>query len=259
MSLFHAVLPRWRQAGLSSRHDILNISRFLRQRVPQSRLESSSTQKSSATAQIASRFDRFIAKTPTKFLRSRLQALKNAPLTHITSFLILHEITAIVPLFGLAGAFHYYQWLPPYFAEGEWVLKGVTLFGNYFRRKGWITSSDAASAKDAAEKGREEDVEKAGTKGDTIGKWWDRGEGGTRLVIEFATAYAIVKVLMPLRIVISVWGAPWFARWTVVPLQSSFKRFFGKKKPVHPAGIKSAKDHTREKDVAARNCGKNTI
>jgi len=53
-----------------------------------------------------------------------------------------------------------------------------------------------------------------------MGKWWSRGEGGTRLVIEFATAYAVVKALMPLRIVVSIWGAPWFARWTVIPMSN---------------------------------------
>jgi len=110
------------------------------------------------------------------------------------------------------------------------VLKGVTLFGNYFRRKGWITSSDAASAKSAAEEGKTEEVEKRGTNKDAVGRRWDRGEGGTRVVIEFATAYAIVKALLPLRIVISVWGAPWFARYSVIPMQNLFKRMFRNKK-----------------------------
>lgn len=178
----------------------------------------------------ASRFDRFIARTPTKFLRTRLLALKNAPLTHITAFLLLHEITAVVPLFGLAAAFHYYHWLPPFFAEGEWVLKGVTLFGNYFRRKGWITSSDAESAKSVAEEGRAEKVEQKSGRGQSLGKWWNRGEGGTRLVIEFATAYAVVKALMPLRIIISIWGAPWFARWSIIPMQNLFRKMFGRRK-----------------------------
>lgn len=194
-------------------------------------LRSQSTQSSSSAASTTlSRFDRFVARTPTKFLRTRLQALKHAPITTVTSFLLLHEITAVVPLFGLAGAFHYYHWLPPFFAEGEWVLKGVTLFGNYFRRKGWISSADAANAKDAAEQGQAEDLERDSSHRSTIGKWWNRGEGGTRWVIEFASAYAVVKALLPLRIVISVWGAPWFARWSVIPLQNMFKRVFGANK-----------------------------
>ena len=199
-------------------------------------MKSSQIETKSAKASSASRFDRLIARTPTQFLRTRLSALKNAPITHITSFLLLHEITAIVPLFGLAAAFHHYQWLPPFFAEGEWVLKGVTMFGNWFKRRGWISSADAASARSAAEEGRAEEVEKRGRKSDMLGKWWDRGEGGTRLVIEFATAYAVVKALLPIRIVLSVWGAPWFARWSVIPLQNGFKRILGRRGQIVKSG-----------------------
>ena len=238
-------------------HQVTSHTLRFRSRLPQSRQQSTQPPNPTVkTASAVSSFDRFIARTPTKFLRTRLQVLKNAPLTHITAFLVLHEITAVVPLFGLAGAFHYYQWLPPYFAEGAWVLKGVSLFGNYFRRKGWISSADAAEAKDAAEHGKVEEVEERGkrkskisnwfgrggdshaekggilsNKKESLGKWWNRGEGGTRLVIEFATAYAVVKALLPLRIVISVWGAPWFARSTVVPIGNAMKNLFRRKTP----------------------------
>ena len=43
-------------------------------------------------------------------------------------------------------------------------------------------------------------------------------EGGVRLVIEFATAYAITKALLPLRLIGSVWATPWFAMVVVVPI-----------------------------------------
>jgi hypothetical protein len=33
----------------------------------------------------------------------------HTPVSHVTSFLILHEVTAIVPLFGLWGLFHYLE------------------------------------------------------------------------------------------------------------------------------------------------------
>src|SRR5271154_4127370 len=88
-------------------------------------------------------FERVLSRTP-KFLRPAVSALHNAPVTHITAFLILHEITAVVPLFGLAGAFHYWNWLPPYFAEGAWVVAGIEKFGRYFKRKGWIRDDEEA-------------------------------------------------------------------------------------------------------------------
>lgn len=82
-------------------------------------------------------------------------------MTHIASFLLLHELTAIVPLVGLAATFHYTGWLPPYISEGAWVKEGVEKFGRYFRRKGWL-----------------------GEEGSWRGRGWGVGEGGVRVVVE---------------------------------------------------------------------------
>ena len=95
-----------------------------------------------------------------KFLQRYTTPLVNAPLTHISAFLLLHELTAIIPLIGLAATFHYTQWLPA-FAEGKIASEGVKKFGNYFRKKGWL----------GHEKTRRF-------------RWWGMGEGGTRLVVE---------------------------------------------------------------------------
>lgn len=128
------------------------------------------------------------------------------------------------------------------------MLQGVEMFGRYFKRKGWITQEEAQYAKDAAEEGEASAVErrgrvehhgqdtqvsvgadgKASGKTDVMAKWWNRGEGGTRLVIEFATAYAVVKVLLPFRIMISIWGAPWFARWTTMPISNYLSKRTGR-------------------------------
>jgi hypothetical protein len=189
----------------------------------------------SATSQ--SRIDRFNRRLPS-FLRKYTTALTNAPISHITSFLILHELTAIIPLFGLAGYFHYTHWLPSWFAEGEFVLSGVERFGRYFRRKGWIRSGEAEEAERevqeiVAEKDRirHEDIsaDKEASKLRKVDKAWNVGEGGVRLVVEFATAYAITKALVVPRVVFSVWATPSFARWTIVPVIKKFKRVFGKK------------------------------
>ncbi|KAF2871157.1 hypothetical protein BDV95DRAFT_494785 [Massariosphaeria phaeospora] len=171
------------------------------------------------TSQSQSRIERFNRRLP-KFLHKHTNALASAPFTHITSFLILHELTAIVPLLGLAATFHYTQWLPPWFAEGAWILQGVDRFGKYFKKKGWIRGGEAEKAEREVKLRRRRD------------RIWNMGEGGSRLVVEFATAYAVTKMLLPLRIVLSVWGTPWFATRTVVPVTTWFKRHFGRgKKP----------------------------
>ena len=108
-----------------------------------------------------SRVVRITSRLP-KFLQRYTTPLINAPLTHISAFLLLHELTAVIPLFGLAATFHYTRWMPPFISEGKWVSDGVEKFGNYFRRKGWLGEDEKAKRY----------------------KWWGRGEGGTRLVIE---------------------------------------------------------------------------
>lgn len=147
----------------------------------------------STPATPTSRLARIESRLP-KFLRKYTVPLRNAPVSHITAFLILHEITAVVPLFGLTAVFHYTNWLPPCISEGKWISDYTEKFGKWVRKKKWISDDN----------GR--------------GRWWGKGEKATRIVVELATAYAITKVLLPFRIVLSIWGTPWFARLTVLPI-----------------------------------------
>ena len=92
-------------------------------------------------------------------------------------------------------------------------------------------------------------------------KWWGRSEVGVRVIVEWvsfflkfpvacdfavlritdmmvlltiwlflslifrtATGWAIVKALLPLRLVLSAWGTPWFARAVVIPCSGWFRR-----------------------------------
>lgn len=173
---------------------------------------------------VRSRFDRFVERTP-RFLRPTITGLRQAPVSHITAFIILHELTAVIPLFGLAGAFHYGNWLPPYFAEGAWISAGVEKFGRYFRKKGWISERQEIEVEKRTRDGEAGRFEKQ-----NISKWFNRGEDATRWVVEFATAYAVVKVLLPFRILISVWGSPWFARLAVIPIGNVTRSLFRRTK-----------------------------
>lgn len=83
--------------------------------------------------------------TVPKFLHKYATSLRNAPITHITSFLLLHELTAIIPLAGLFLTFHYTSYLPPYFSEGKYIAEGVTKFGNYLRKKGVLGPNETIS------------------------------------------------------------------------------------------------------------------
>lgn len=113
-----------------------------------------------ASQKSRSRLARLTSRLP-RFLQGYTTPLINAPITHISAFILLHELTAVVPLLGLAATFHYTKWMPPFIGEGKWVADGVEKFGRYFRKKGWL-----------------------GEEGARRHTWWGRGEGGTRVIVE---------------------------------------------------------------------------
>ncbi|KAJ5723660.1 hypothetical protein N7488_001695 [Penicillium malachiteum] len=161
-----------------------------------------------------SKLHRFNDRLP-RFLRTYTTPLLGGPVSHVTAFLILHEITAIVPLFGLVAAFHYGNWLPDLQSgsgENNAFDEGAARFGRWLRKKGWVDDADVSTV-------TEHEVT---VSGDHKGK----ERAGVRLVLEFATAYAITKALLPLRIAGSVWATPWFARTIVNPTTQVARRLF---------------------------------
>lgn len=110
-----------------------------------------------------------------------------------TSFLILHEITAIIPLFGL--------WWLLYSLDVHWQYELPVYFKDLLNRCG-------------------ESIEKL------IGNY-DENWNRERLVLSGAISYAIVKLLYPVRVLLSLWGAPYLGRFIVRPfskLKSILKR-----------------------------------
>ncbi|KAG0646640.1 hypothetical protein D0Z07_7482 [Hyphodiscus hymeniophilus] len=113
-------------------------------------------------------------------------------------------------------------------AEGSTVSEGIQKFGKYFARKGWFgfdksspeqTAVTHENGKHITAKERIEDVKEEG---------WNVGENGRRILVEVATAYAITKVLLPARVILSVWATPWFARNVLGALRSLFGRGAGR-------------------------------
>lgn len=127
----------------------------------------------------------------------------------MTSFFVLHEITALVPLIGLAAFFHYSNWLPEQVVHGKWVQVGVEKWGRYFQRKGWVEGDPSSPIVS-------EISTDSNAKGINVTDVKNRGVGWN-VVIEVATAWAVVKALLPVRILGCVWMTPWFARLAVIP------------------------------------------
>ncbi|KAI0525357.1 hypothetical protein F5B22DRAFT_335366 [Xylaria bambusicola] len=95
------------------------------------------TAQTNRISQILTRASRFLPKR----LQTSLHNLRSAPLSHVGAFLVLHEITAILPIFGLTYAFHALDWVPTSWVLGPfaaWAEDGLKKYVPYFRRKNWF-------------------------------------------------------------------------------------------------------------------------
>ena len=87
---------------------------------------------------------------------------------------------------------------------------GLSKFEKYFMMKGWFGFQQESSENDDPQKGdadKHTDIQV--TRQAEVKTSSDRGG---RIVLEFATAYAVTKLFLPVRIMFSVWATPWFAR-----------------------------------------------
>ncbi|KAI0834629.1 hypothetical protein F5Y06DRAFT_153185 [Hypoxylon sp. FL0890] len=110
---------------------------------------SSSTTESSAEALKTQRANAILTRASRwvpKRLHPYLTRLRSAPFSHVAAFLVLHELTAIVPLFGLTYLFYSMDWVPTSWVLGPWAAwaeEGLKRYMKYFRRKGWFGLGDA--------------------------------------------------------------------------------------------------------------------
>ncbi|ODV79798.1 uncharacterized protein CANTADRAFT_49891 [Suhomyces tanzawaensis NRRL Y-17324] len=132
-----------------------------------------------------------ILKRVPKFLRPFALRFIHAPISHVTAFLILHELTAIIPLIGVWYVLHKYHLSIPMDLPSWAIDKGTKV----------IDSSMARF--------------------DFTG--WNVNEKFT-FMMEGAYAFVIVKFLLPVRLMISLGLMPWFSKWVVVPFTRIFKR-----------------------------------
>lgn len=145
---------------------------------------------SGAAAKIAARIPRW--------LRPYTADFAHAPFSHLTAFVILHELSAIVPLVGLWYVFHQNHAYIPMDLPSWAIEKGMAVIDKALALFDFLNYS-------MSEKGK--------------------------FLMEGAYAYAITKALFPLRIIFSVAGMPWFARWFVVPVTLLVRRAPAKPAP----------------------------
>ncbi|CCC10774.1 unnamed protein product [Sordaria macrospora k-hell] len=193
------------------------------------------------------RLSRLLTRLP-RFLHPYLHSLRSSPSSFIVAFLILHEITAVLPGLGFFYFFHYYDtghdgsddedseaktigrrfesWVMGWMMKhgySEVIDKKMEGFERWFRRKGYF-GFDGGQGKedgDGKEEGRLNAVEAEGGadgkegegegKEQALMKKWRSGDEKYRVLVDAALAYAITKVLLPVRIIVSVQATPWFS------------------------------------------------
>lgn len=188
------------------------------------------TTTTTAQTQTTKRITRLLARLPTP-LQRYTSRLRGAPVTHVAAFLILHELTAVVPLLGLFGLFHYTEHVPVAWMVahyGGYVREGVGRFERWFARRGWFGFGGEGGNQGVEGGGGQREGVVDGGKGvglqaemdgvkdieggeaEGVLQRWER-DPKYRVVVEIGLAYALTKVLLPVRIVGSVWATPWFA------------------------------------------------
>ncbi|EGV65486.1 hypothetical protein CANTEDRAFT_113012 [Yamadazyma tenuis ATCC 10573] len=123
----------------------------------------------------------------------------NKPIANLTSFLILHELTAVGPLIGIWYLFHKYQISIPLDLPQWAISKGTRIIDDSMQSFNF----DGFSLNEKFQ-----------------------------LISEGAYAFVVVKMLMPVRVVLSFALTPVFTRFVIEPIQSVFSK--KKKEPESP-------------------------
>ncbi|KAK0549983.1 Serine--tRNA ligase, mitochondrial [Tilletia horrida] len=208
------------------------------------------------------------SKPPTRFqsslaqIRALAQRHGSDPASLIASFMVLHELTALIPLlilfwlFELLGAGQsFLAWL-----EGDdgsaqqsadpdtqgwknvvngWVQEGIKRAERVGRRYGLFgiekgSKSSATQAHDEADAALVSAPSTQLQSGALVGSFANA-----------VAAYACVKALIPLRLAASVALAPAFARYTIEPVKRLFGR--GNKRPIVPSKAAGSSQTTQSK------------
>ncbi|KAK7202636.1 hypothetical protein BZA70DRAFT_285631 [Myxozyma melibiosi] len=128
---------------------------------------------------------RILAKVPARF-RPHAEKLLTEPGSFVFCFLILHELSAVLPLFALFWLFQYLDWAPP--LPDNLIEKGTEFF-----------SKAVEPEKIPA------------------------GAAGAKYLAQGATAYILVKFLLPVRIPLCLLATPWLVRRTIDPIKEVFR------------------------------------
>lgn len=133
---------------------------------------------------------KILSKVP-KFLVPYTVGFIKRPVANLTSFLILHEISAIVPLIGFWYLFHKYQFSIPLDLPQWAISKGTKII--------------------------DDSLQSFNFEGYSLHDKFN-------LILEGAYAFVLVKMLLPVRLAFSFALTPSFTKYIIEPILRVFKR-----------------------------------
>lgn len=120
--------------------------------------------------------------------------LAKSPFSYVLSFLAVHQTTALLSLAAVWSLFTHFNYTPMGIPD-ILLSKGLGVVDIILDWTGWAAA---------------------------IGGFKIRAGG--RVLMQGAAAYAVVKMMFPLRLGVSIALMPWVARWVFLPFFSLFKR-----------------------------------
>lgn len=135
-------------------------------------------------------------------IKQRITKFIEQPYSNGLSFVILHELSAIVPFLSFWYLFYHYPSLIPVEVP-EWALEKATklMQDNYPDLK------------------------------------FENPQDKAHMIMGGGLSYIVVKMMFPLRIIFSFWAMNWFAKWFINPLVKVYQMIVNKGKPLHKGDI----------------------
>ncbi len=163
-----------------------------------------------------SREEIIIKKIP-KGLQKYFQSFLKSPISHTTSFLILHELSAIIPLFSLWYIFYKYNFLP-FELSNSIIERGTDYIASILS-----TINQGSTPNDIESLNMTETSSSSSLSSFSLYKHfqWIHDlslSEKSNLIISGAYSYTIIKLLLPIRAFLSLLFAPWFTRNILNPI-----------------------------------------
>ncbi|RKP34937.1 hypothetical protein BJ085DRAFT_1418, partial [Dimargaris cristalligena] len=139
----------------------------------------------------------------TRGWRKYYHQFRNKPATHLTAFIILHEVTAVLPFGLIFGLLTWTDWRPPVSEESmDEALQRARKLVYRLTRGAGLTPEDRAEWEMQPAAAQEQTLANRGMVMEWVSSYFSQIKPIS--LVHLATTYALVKLLLPVRIATSL-------------------------------------------------------